>query len=146
MAALASLATVVGAGASIYGGLRQAQLQHATNQAQIQVAAQENTARQQVLQAQASQEALARQQQLDQAIATGRAQLAAAGVSPDSGSAADVAGGLTERSAAAQAASDATLRTRLAQGPISLLAPDNTATALLQSGPSFGFASRNLLT
>ena len=47
--------------------------------------------------------------------------------------------------AAAQTADDATLRARLAQGRISLLNPDGTFTALLQSGRTFGFATRSLL-
>jgi len=145
MAALSSLATVVGAGASIYGNVRQAQQQQATNQAQVQIAQEQNALRQNELLAQAQADALQRQQTLQDSVASERASLAANGISPDSGSGAAVQGGLTERSAAAQAASDAALRARLAQGQISLLNPDNTATTLLQNAPGIGFVSRNLI-
>jgi hypothetical protein len=145
MAALASLATLVGAGASIYGNARQAQQQNALNKAQVQIAQQQEAARQQALLAQQQADAQQRQLTLAKTIATTRARLAASGVSPDGGSAGALTAGLTQEAAAAQNADDATLRARLAQGRVSLLNPDGTFTALLQSGRTFGFAARSLL-
>ena len=145
MAALASLATVVGAGASLYGNVRQAQQQTALNKAQVQIAQQQEAARQQALLAQQQQDAQQRALTLSKTIATTRARLAASGVAPDAGSAGALTAGLTQEAAAAQTADDATLRARLAQGRISLLNPDGTFTALLQSGRTFGFAARSLL-
>ncbi|MBK1658056.1 hypothetical protein [Paracraurococcus ruber] len=145
MAALASLATLVGAGASIYGNVRQAQQQNELNRAQIQIAQQQEAARQDALRAQQQEAALQRQQTLAKTIATTRARLAASGVAPDEGSAGALTAGLTQEAAAAQNADDATLRARLAQGRVSLLNPDGTFTALLQSSRTFGFAARNLL-
>ena len=46
---------------------------------------------------------------------------------------------------AAQGAEDATFRARMANGRASLLNPDGTLTALLQSGRGFGVIARNLL-
>ena len=145
MAALASFATLVGAGASIYGNVRQAQQQNALNKAQMQIAQQQEAARQQALLAQQQQDAQQRQLTLSKTIATTRARLAASGVAPDAGSAGALTAGLAQDAAAAQAADDATLRARLAQGRVSLLNPDGTFSALLQSGRTFGFASRSLL-
>jgi hypothetical protein len=145
MAALASLATVVGAGASIYGNVRQAQQQTALNRAQVQIAQSQEAARQQALLAQQAADAQARQQTLAKTIATVRARLAASGLSPDDGSSGAVTAGLAQEAAAAQNADDATLRARLAQGRVSLLNPDGSFTAMLQSGRTFGFAARSLL-
>ena len=145
MAALASLATLVGAGASVYGNVRQAQQQNALNKAQVQITQQQEAAREQALVTQQQHDAQQRQQTLARTIAATRARLAASGVAPDEGSAGAVTAGLTRDAAAAQGADDATLRARLAQGRISLLNPDGTFTALLQSGRTFGFASRSLL-
>ena len=88
MAALASLATLVGAGATIYGNVRQAQQQNTLNKAQVNIAQQQDTARQQALLAQQQQDAQQRQSMLAKTIATTRARLAASGVAPDAGSAA----------------------------------------------------------
>lgn len=145
MASLTSLATLVGAGATLYGNVRQAQQQHAQNKAQVQVAQQQDAARQQALLAQQQQQAQQRQATLAKTIATTRARMAAGGVAPDAGSAGALTAGLTQEAAAAQDADDATLRARLAQGRISLLNPDGTFTALLQSGRTFGAATRSLL-
>jgi transcription initiation factor TFIID subunit TAF12 len=145
MGALASFATLVGAGATIYGNARQAQQQNALNKAQVQIAQQQDAARQQALAAQQQQDAQQRQLTLSKTIATTRARLASSGVSPDAGSAGALTAGLAQEAAAAQTADDATLRARLAQGRISLLNPDGTFTALLQSGRTFGFATRSLL-
>ena len=145
MAALASLATLVGAGASIYGNARQAQQQNALNKAQVRIAQQQESVRQQALLAQQQQDAQQRALTLSKTIATTRARLAASGIAPDAGSAGALTAGLTQEAAAAQAVDDATLRSRLAQGRVSLLNPDGTFTALLQSGRTFGFATRSLL-
>jgi hypothetical protein len=145
MAALASLATVVGAGASVYGSVRQAQQQNALNRAQVQISQQQEAARQKALRVQQAADAEARQRTLACTIATTRARLAASGLSPDGGSAGALTAGLTQEAAAAQDADDATLRARLAQGRVSLLNPDGTFAALLQSGRTFGFAARSLL-
>ncbi|MCO6419105.1 hypothetical protein JYK14_23515 [Siccirubricoccus sp. KC 17139] len=145
MAALASLATVLGAGASIYGTVRQAQSQQATAKAQAQLTQQQQAARQQELAAQQAEQARERQQALARTLAATRARLAASGLQPDEGSAAAVTGGLRQDAAAAQAADDAAYQARLAQGRASLLQPDGTLTALLRSGRTFGFAARSLL-
>lgn len=145
MAALASLATVVGAGASIYGNVRQAQQQNALNKAQVQIAQQQETSRQAALRAQQAGDAQQRQTTLARTIATARARLASSGISPDGGSAGAVTAGLTQDAAAAQEADDATLRARLAQGRVSLLNPDGTFAALLQSSRTFGATARSLL-
>ena len=145
MGALASIATVLGAGATVLGNVRATQAQQANNRAQAQIAASQETARQEALTAQAQEQALQRQQTLAHAVAAARARLAAGGVAPDSGSAAALTAGLAQEAAAGQDADAATLRARMAQGRSSLLNPDGTLTTLLQSGRSFGFAVRNLL-
>jgi hypothetical protein len=146
MGGIASMASVLGAGASVYGNLRAAQLQQANNQAQLQVTQQQNQLRQRTILAQAQQDALARQQQLAQSLSGDRAQFGANGIVAQDGSAAAVEGGMVQRERAAQAAADAVTRAQLAQGQISLLQPDNTVTTLLQNGPAFGFTSRSLLS
>jgi len=145
MGGIASMATVLGAGASVYGNLRAAQLQQANNQAQLQVTQQQNRQRQQAILSQAQQEALARQQQLAQMLSGTRAQLGSSGIIAQDGSAAAVEGGIVQRGRATQEAADAATRAQLAQGQISLLQPDTTATTLMQNAPAFGFASRSLL-
>jgi hypothetical protein len=145
MGGIASMASVLGAGASVYGNLRAAQLQQANNQAQLQVTQQQNQLRQRAILSQAQQDALARQQQLAQTVDAARAQLGGAGIVAQDGSAAAVEGGAVQRARAAQEAADAATRAQLAQGQISLLQPDSTATTLLQNAPAFGFASRSLL-
>ncbi len=111
----------------------------------MEIAQQQEAARQDALRAQQAADAQARAQTLAKTIATTRARLAAGGVAPDAGSSAALTAGLTQEAAAAQTADDATLRARLAQGRISLLNPDGSFTALLQSGRTFGFATRSLL-
>ena len=145
MAALASIATLVGTGASIYGNVRQAQQQTALNKAQVQIAQQQETARQQALTAQQSADAQARQLTLAKTIATTRARLAGSGLTADGGSATALTAGLTQEAAAEQGADAATLAARLAQGRVSLLNPNGTFTAMLQSGRTFGFAAKSLL-
>lgn len=145
MAALSSVATLVGAGATLYGNVRQAQLSSAANRAQVQVAQQQEAARQQTVQAQAQEGAVARRQALSRTLASARARMAAGGRVADEGSAGAVTAGLRQDAAAAQAADDASFRARLAQGRSSLLNPDGTMNALLQSGRTLGTIARNLL-
>lgn len=145
MGALASFATVLGAGASLYGTVRQAQMQTATNRAQIQVAQQQEEARQQELLAQREADRIARQQALSRTIASSRARLAAGGIAPDEGSAGALTAGLESSAAEAEGMSEAALRARLARGRASLLNPDGTLTAALQAGRSFGSLARSLL-
>ena len=145
MAALASIANVVGAGASIYGNVRQAQAAKAQNRAQVQVDQQQEAARQQALLAQQQGERQARAQALGRTVAAARARLAASGQSADAGSAGAVTAGLKADAAAVQGAEDSVYQARLGQGRASLLAPDGTLTALLRSGRTFGAAARSLL-
>lgn len=145
MAALASIATLVGAGATLYGNVRQAQTAQAMNRAQVQIAQQQEQARQDLLKQQQQEAALARSQALTRTIASARARMAAGGLVADEGSAGAVTVGLRQDAAAMQGADDATFRARLAQGRSSLLNPDGTLNALLQSGRSFGYVARNLL-
>jgi hypothetical protein len=139
MAALASIATVVGAGATVYGNVRQAQMSKAQNRAQAEVA------RQQVLSAQQRQDRQARSQALGRTIAATRARLAASGQTADAGSAGAVTAGLKSDAAAVQGAEDDVYQARLGQGRASLLAPDGTVSALLRSGRTLGGIARSLL-
>lgn len=145
MAALASVATLVGAGTTLYGNVRQAQVAQASNRAQVQVAQQQEAARQQSVQAQAQEATVARTQALSRTLASARARMAAGGLVPDEGSAGAVAAGLRRDAAVAQAADDAGYRARLAQGRSSLLNPDGTLAAVLQSSRALGTIARNLL-
>ena len=145
MAALASIASLVGAGATLYGNVRQAQVASANNRAQAQVAQQQEAGRQQALVVQGQGDAQSRAQTLARTVATARARLAAAGLAPDEGSAGALVAGLRQDAAAAQGADDATFRARLAQGRANLLIPDGTLTAVLQSGRTLGAVARNLL-
>ena len=145
MAALASVATLVGAGATLYGNVRQAQVANAANRAQAQIAQQQEAVRQQAVQAQAQEGTVARSQALARTLASARARMAAGGRAADEGAAGAVTAGLRQDAAAAQAADDAGFRARLAQGRSSLLNPDGTINALLQSGRTLGSIARNLL-
>jgi hypothetical protein len=145
MAALASIATVVGAGASVYRNVRQAQAAKAQDRAQADLARQQEAARQQVLAAQQRQDWQGRAQALGRTTAATRARLAASGQSADAGSAGAVSAGLKADAAAAQDAEDAVYQARLGQGRASLLAPDGTLTAVLRSGRTLGAVARSLL-
>lgn len=145
MGALASLATVVGAGATVLGNVRQAQAQAGYNRAQAQQQANVAAARSQELAVQQAEQARLRQLSLNRTVAGARARLAAGGVLPDDGSAAALTAGLVGDAAAAQAADNAAFQDRLAQGRSSLLAQDGTVTAALRSGRSFGTITDNLL-
>lgn len=145
MAALASIASLVGAGATIYGNVRQAQAATANNKAQAQAAQQNEAARRQALTVQTEGDAAARAQTLARTVAATRARAAAGGLSPDEGSAGALVAGLRQDAAAAQGADDATFRARLAQGRANLLIPDGTLNAVLSSGRTLGGVARNLL-
>jgi len=145
MAQLASLATLVGAGASVYGGVRAAQEQSKIRKAQNAAIAAQNAERAQQLTIQNEADARDRQQALARTIAAARARLAAGGVRPDEGSAAALAAGLRTDAAMDQGEQDALLQARLGQGRRSLLNPDGTLTAFLRSGLTVGRAMRNLL-
>ncbi len=145
MGALTSIAGLAGSGASVYGNLRSAQQQRAVNQAQVQVAQQQDNERAALLVAQQAEADQQRQQALQKAISDTRAQLAAGGITPDDGSGAAVQGGLSERSAESQAVDAAVARASLGQRRISLLNVDPTTTTLLQSGRTLGYAAQSLL-
>jgi hypothetical protein len=145
MGALASVATLVGTGATLYGNVRQAQVANAANRVQVQVAQQQEAARQQTLQAQAQEAAVARSQALARTLASARARMAAGGRAASEGSAGAVTAGMRQDAAAAQAADQATYAARLSQGRSSLLNPDGTLAAVLGSGRTIGAIARNLL-
>ncbi|MCX7685311.1 MAG: hypothetical protein N2Z67_08595 [Acetobacteraceae bacterium] len=141
MAQLASLATLIGAGASIYGNIRQGQAMRA--QAAAARAAAEERNRQLAIQNEA--EARARRETLARTIAATRARLAAGGVRADEGSGAALIAGLAADAAAAQNESDALFRSRLAAGRRSLLQPDLSFVPFVRAGQTFGAALRSLL-
>ncbi len=145
MAQLASLATLIGTGAAIYGQVRQGQIQQSTARAQAQLAQQRINAQQQQVQAQAAASADKRQRDLARTLATTRARLAASGVSPDEGSAAALTSGLQQDAAAAQAGEDSVYNARLAEGRQSLLRPDGSFTSFLRAGLGVGGVARSLL-
>ena len=145
MAALTSLATLAGAGASLYAQNRAQQQQRAMQRAQLDIAQQAEQARQQQLALQHVGDTRARGEQLACTIASARARMAAGGLAVDDGSAAAVTQGLAQDAAAGAADSDALFRARLSSGRASLLNPDATLTNALGALPSFGRAVRNLL-
>jgi hypothetical protein len=141
MAQLASIATLVGTGASIYGNIRQGQQQEALAKARQQQAAARNR------QAQLAQEIEARQRDttLQRSLATTRARLGASGVGSTEGSGAALVAGLQQDAAQAGADSDAMLRARLAAGRGSLLNTDGSFTSYLRAGQGFTGALKSLL-
>jgi hypothetical protein len=141
MAQLASIATLVGAGASIVGNIRQGQQQRA--EASAARAAAEDRTRQ--IAAQQEADTRARRDTLARTIASTRARLAAGGIRADDGSGAALQAGLTADAAAAQGESDAIFRARLAAGRRSLLQTDGSFNAFLRAGQTFGGVLRNLL-
>ncbi|PHK95875.1 hypothetical protein CR162_05935 [Pseudoroseomonas rhizosphaerae] len=145
MAQLAPIATLVGTGASLYGTVRQGQAQAAQARAQQQQEAASLSARQQQLAAQEGADAQARQDRLARTVASTRARLAAAGVSPDEGSAAAITTGLERDAAEAARSSQEALAARMAAGRSSLLREDGSLTTWLRAGSSFGGALRSLL-
>ena len=145
MAQLVPIATLVGAGASLYSTARQAQAQSTQARRAEESARAENEARAQQVAAQQSAEARARDARLSGTVASARARLAAGGVAPNDGSAAALTSGLERDAAAAQADSDAVFGARLAAGRRSLLNNDGSLTPWLRAGASFGNAVRSLL-
>jgi multidrug efflux pump subunit AcrA (membrane-fusion protein) len=145
MAALASIGTLLGAGATIFAQKRAQEAQYNTQLAQAQANQSVEVQRQNQLIAQQQAEARTRQLQLARTIATSRARLAASGVAADDGSGAAITTGLTGDAAAAATASDAAFRAQLASGRASLLNPDASFTGFTRAGQSFGGALTNLL-
>ena len=145
MAQIVPIATLVGAGASLYATARQAQMQKSQAQQQVENAQAQNEARTQQTAAQQAADQRARDARLSGTIAAARARLAAGGVQPDEGSSAALTSGLQRDAAAAQADSDAVFTARLAAGRRSLLNDDGSLTPWLRAGQSFGTALRSLL-
>ncbi|MBR0654791.1 hypothetical protein [Plastoroseomonas arctica] len=175
MAQIASLASVIGAGASIYGQVQQKQdaekrQKEAQRQQAVQQAAQvaERQAQVDVRNAATVADEAARAEQLrlaDEAsraqrdatlkrtIAQARARLAAGGVDPSGGSAQALVDGLQQDAAASDAQDSALLNARLAANRRSLLQPasGSFATSSIASpnyltlGNSVGALARNLL-
>ncbi|ONG55715.1 hypothetical protein BKE38_08590 [Pseudoroseomonas deserti] len=145
MAQLAPIATLIGTGASLYGTVRQGQAQAAQAKAQSQQEAATLAARQQQLAAQQATDTREREAALERTMASTRARLAAAGVSPDQGSAAAITAGLQQDAAEAAADSADRFDARMAAGRSSLLNADGSLTTWLRAGNSFGGALRSLL-
>jgi hypothetical protein len=145
MAQIAPIATLVGAGASLYATARQAQAQKSQSRQQVESAQAQNDARTEQAAAQQAAEQRAREARLAGTIAAARARLAAGGVQPDEGSAAALTGGLQRDAAAAQADSDAVFAARISAGRRSLLNDDGSLTPWLRAGQTFGTALRSLL-
>jgi hypothetical protein len=145
MAQIVPIATVLGAGASIYATGRQAQMQAAQARQQATDAKAQNEARQQQLAAQQAAERRISDSRLAGTIASTRARLAAGGIQPDEGSAAVLTAGLRRDAAAAQSDSLAVFDARLAAGRRSLLNDDGSLTPWLRASATFSGALRNLL-
>lgn len=146
MAALASVATLLAAGATAAGSIRQAEAQRQAQRAQAAIAQQQDQARQQELILQRERDRAEREQTLARTIAATRARLAAGGVAPDEGSGAAVTTGLRRTAAEAEDATDEAFRVRLARGRASLLAPpDGSLNAALAVTRTLGQAARSLL-
>jgi hypothetical protein len=141
MAQIASIASLAGAGASIFGNIRQGQQQ----QSQAREAAAANAERQRQLELQRQAEARSRAETLERTIASTRARLAASGVRPDEGSSAALVQGFRRDAQNAEAESDALFRSRLAAGRRSLLASDGSFNSFLRAGQGFGSAVRSLI-
>lgn len=145
MAQLASLASLAGAGLTVYGQVRQAQQQRASARAQAENIRQQQAAQHAQADAQAAARERERRETLARTISAARARFGAGGVAADDGSAAALTAGL-RRDAAQDAAEDAGVTAaRLAAGRRSLLAPDGSVNAFLRAGQSLGGVVRNLL-
>lgn len=145
MGALTSLATLAGAGVSLYAANRSQQLQQGQQQAQLAITQQQQRAQQEQLALQQQAERRARSEQLARTIAAARARLGAGGVAVGDGSAAALDAGLRADAAAGQQDSDELFRARLSSGRASLLNPDMSLTNALRAVPTFGTAIRSLL-
>lgn len=145
MAQLASLASLAGAGLTVYGQVRQAQQQKVAARVQQDNLRQQQAAQQVQADAQLAAKSRERQDTLARTLAAARARLGAAGVSPDEGSAAALAAGLKADAAQDNAEDSAIMGARLAAGRRSLLAPDGSVNAFLRAGQTLGSTVRNLL-
>jgi hypothetical protein len=175
MAQIASLASVIGAGASIYGQVQQKQdaekrqkeqqrqqavqqaAQLADRQAQVEVrnaaTLEDEAARAEQLRLADEASRTQRDATLKRTIAQARARLAAGGLDPTGGSAQALVEGLKQDAAASDAQDSALLNARLAANRRSLLqAPSDSFTAsaiaspnYLTLGNSVGALARNLL-
>jgi small-conductance mechanosensitive channel len=145
MAQLAPVVTLAATGASIYAQSQEAARQKKNAQVQQQNAQVQQDAQQQVLAAQATQNAGERRRSLERSIASARARLAAGGVNPDQGSGAALAAGLRGAAQEAQAADDATYAARLSAGRKSLLDQDSSLTNWVRAGQGLGRAVKSLL-
>ena len=145
MAQLAPVVTLAATGASIYAQSQEAKRQKKNAQVQQQNAQVQQDMQQQVLAAQATQNAAERQRSLDRSIASARARLAAGGVNPDEGSGAAMAAGLRTVAQEAQGADDAVYAARLAAGRKSLLDQDASLTKWVQAGHGLGRVVKSLL-
>ncbi|WP_270938018.1 hypothetical protein, partial [Falsiroseomonas oryzae] len=101
MAQIAPIATLLGAGASLYATTRQAQLQSSQARQQQDTARAQNEVRAQQAAVQQAAEQRARDARLAGTVAATRARLAAGGVAPDEGSAAALTAGIQRDAAAA---------------------------------------------
>jgi hypothetical protein len=145
MAQLVPVFAAIGAGASLYGTVRQAQISSASAKAQRQTAVAQADARQQMLDAQQAADRRAREARLEGTLAATRARLAAGGVAPDEGSALALTSGLQRDAAAAQSDSDQLFAARMAAGRRSLLNDDGSLTPWLRASGTIGGSLRNLL-
>ncbi|WP_439598954.1 hypothetical protein [Falsiroseomonas sp.] len=145
MAQLAPIAAALSAGASIYGSVQQGQAQSANAKAQARAAQEQEKARAEQAALQQAAEARAREARLAGTLASTRARLAAGGLSPDEGSAANLTAGIERDAAAAQSDSDQLFAARLSAGRRSLLNSDGSLTSYLRAGSTFGSSLRNLL-
>jgi hypothetical protein len=145
MAQIAPIATVLGAGASLYATHRQAQVQSSRAREQAAQAEAQNAARLQQLAAQQAADRRTADARLAGTIAATRARLAAGGVQPDDGSAAALTTGLRRDAAAAQSDQLAVFSARLAAGRRSLLNDDGSLTPWLRAGATASSALRSLL-
>jgi hypothetical protein len=141
MAQIAPLATLLGAGVTIFGAARQSQAQSAAGRQ----AREQEAARAAALSAQQASEKRLREARLAGTTAAARARLASGGVLPDEGSALALTSGLAHDASAAQADSDQVFAARLSAGRRSLLNDDGSLTPWLRAGTSFGGSLRSLL-
>jgi hypothetical protein len=145
MAQLAPIAAAIGAGASIYSSVQQAQAQSANAKAQARAAREQEAARVAQVGVQQSVDARARDARLAGTLASARARLAAGGISADEGSAAALTAGLERDAAAAQSDSEQVFAARISAGRRTLLNGDGSLTSWLRAGSTFGTSLRNLL-
>ncbi|MCR0984773.1 hypothetical protein [Roseomonas populi] len=145
MAQLAPVVTLAATGASIYSQMETAKRQKKNAQIQQDNAQVQQQAQEQILAAQAAQNAVERQRALDRSIAASRARLAAGGVKPNEGSAAAMAAGLRGAARDAQGADDTVYAARLSANRKSLLDQDSSLNNWVHAGQGLGRAVKSLL-